>query len=80
MRKWKTRLEIWKDGEKSIGRWIDIISGFLQGDSHSPVAFFISEIPVCILQEFKGYRIGQLGKRDVKCTHSLFVDDLKVYL
>ena len=33
----------------------------------------ITEIPV------KGYRMGQTGKRDVKRTHSLFVDDLKVY-
>ena len=40
---------------------------FLQGDSYSPVDFCISNIPV--------YK----GKRDVKRTHSLFVDDLKVY-
>ena len=42
MRKWKTRFEIWKDGEKIISRWIDIICGFLQGDSYSPVGFCIS--------------------------------------
>ena len=37
-------------------------------------------IPVCkLLQESKGYRMGQPEKRDVKRTHSLFVDDLKVY-
>ena len=54
--------------------------GFLQGDSYSPVAFCICEISVCkLLQESKGYRMGQPGKRDVKRTHSLFVDDLKVY-
>ena len=54
--------------------------GFLQGDSYSPIGFGISEIPVCkLLQECKEYRIWQPGKKDVKCTHSLFVDDLKVY-
>ena len=80
MRKWKTRLEIWKDGEKSISRWINIMCGFLQGDSYSTVGFRISEIAVCkLLQECKGYRMGQQGKRDVKRTHSLLVDDLKVY-
>ena len=52
-RKWKTRLEIWKD-EKSISRWINIMCGFLQGDSYSPVGFCISEIAVCkLLQESK---------------------------
>ena len=54
--------------------------GFLQSDSYSPVGFSISEIPVCkLLRKLTGYRMGQPGKRDVKCTHILFVDDLKVY-
>ena len=53
--------------------------GFLQDDSYSLVGFCISEIPVCkLLQKSKGYRMGQPGQRDVKRTHSLFVDDLKV--
>ena len=80
MRKWKTRLEIWTYRRKSISRWIDFMCGFLQGDSYSPVGFCISEILVCkLLQDSKGYRMGQSRKRDVKRTHSLFVDDLKVY-
>ena len=55
MRKWKTILEIWKDGRKSISRWIDIMCGLLQVDSYSPVGFCIFEIPVCkLLQESKG--------------------------
>ena len=29
MRKWKTRLEIWNDGEKKISRWINVPCGFL---------------------------------------------------
>ena len=45
-----------------ISGWIDIMCGFLQGDSYSPVGFCISEIPVCkLLQQSKGYRIGTPG-------------------
>ena len=77
---WKTRLEVWSKGEKLTSRWINISCGFLQGDSYSPVGFCISEIPVCrLLQQSRGYRMGQPGNRDVIRTHSLFVDDLKVY-
>ena len=73
MRKWKTRLEIWREGEK-------ILCGFLQGDSYSPDGFYISEILVCaLLQHSRGYRMGERSNRIVKRTHSLFVDDLKVY-
>ena len=80
MRKWRTRLEIWTGNEKVISRWIRILCGFLQGDSYSPVGFCVSEIPVCVLlQRSKGYRMGEPGNRNVKRTHSLFVDDLKVY-
>ena len=76
----KTRLEIWRKGEKMKSRWINISCGFLQGDSYSPVGFCISEIPVCrLLQQSRGYRMGPPGSRDVSRTHSLFVDDLKVY-
>ena len=32
MRKWKTRLEIWNNGENKISQWINILCGFLQGD------------------------------------------------
>ena len=30
MNKCKTRLKLWKDGEKCVSRWIDITCGFLQ--------------------------------------------------
>ena len=54
--------------------------GFLQSDSYSPIGFCISEIPVCkLLQESEGYRMRQPGKRDVKRSHGLPEDDLKVY-
>ena len=80
MCKWKTRLEIWNGGEKMTSRWIRVLCGFLQGHSYSPVGFSISEIPVCILlQKSRGYRMGEPGKRMISRTHSLFVDDLKVY-
>ena len=63
-----------KRWRKSISRWIDIIHGFLQGDSYSPVGFCIPKIPVCkLLQESKGHHIRQPGKRDLKHTHSLLV-------
>ena len=80
MELWKTRLEIWSKGEKMTSRWINIPCGFLQGDSYSPVGLCISEIPVCRLpQHNRGYRMGPPGSRDFSRTHSLFVDDLKVY-
>ena len=37
MKMWKTRLEIWSEGKKVTSRSIDILCGFLQGDSYSPV-------------------------------------------
>ena len=44
------------------------------------MGFCLSEVPVCkLLQETKGYRMGQPGKREVVRPHSLFIDDLKVY-
>ena len=80
MELWKTRLETWSKGEKITSRWINISCGFLQGDSYSPVGFCISEIPVCrLLQQSRWYTMGPPGGRDVSRTHSLFVDDLKVY-
>ena len=77
---WKTRPEIWNEGGKEISKLINIMCGFLQGDSYSLVGFCLSEVPVCkLLQETKGYQMGQPEKREVKRTHSLFKDDLKVY-
>ena len=37
MKKWKTRLKVWKDGQKETSRWISIKKGFLEGDSYSPI-------------------------------------------
>ena len=80
MKRWKTRLEVWDDNKKWVSRWINISCGFLQGDSYSPVGFCLTEIPVCILlSQTRGYRMGPPGEREVNRTHSLFIDDLKVY-
>ena len=79
MELWKTRLEIWSTAEKVTSRWINTSCRFLQGDIYSPVGF-LSPRPVCeVLQQSKWYRMGPSGNRDVSRTHSLFVDDLKVY-
>ena len=44
-----------------------------------PVRFSVSEIPICkLLQESKGYCLEQPGKRDVKLTHGMLANDLKV--
>ena len=40
MGNWKTKLEIYCDGEKKSSRLINIIKGFLQGDSYAAVGFF----------------------------------------
>ena len=79
MSKWRTRLEINRDGKKENSRWINIKRNFLQGDSYSPVGFCCTEIPAAmLLEETKGYSIGNPGERDTKRTHSLFIDDLMV--
>ena len=67
MKKWKTHLEI------------DIKKGFLQGDTYSSVGFCCTEIPVMLLEESGGYKMCQPDKREIKCTSSLFVVDLKTY-
>ena len=51
-----------------------------EGDSYSPVGFCISEIQVCkLLQQSEGYRMGAPRNRSISRTHSLFIDDLKLY-
>ena len=42
--------------------------------------FCLTEVPVAMLMEdTDGYMMGQEGERGVKRTHSLFVDNLKMY-
>ena len=80
MEGWKTRLEINQDGKVTTSRMINIVKGFLQDNSYSPVGFCLTEVPVAMLiEESDGYQMGQKGEGSVKETHSLFVDDLKIY-
>ena len=80
MNKWKTRLEVSNGSRKELRRWINIKRGFLQGDSYSPMGFCLTEVPITMLLDgTKGYRMGPPRNRDVKRTHNLFIDDLKVY-
>ena len=72
---WKTRLEVNDGGEIKTSRWIKILKGFLQGHSYSPVGFCLTEMPIAmLLDETEGYKLGQLGRRYIKRTHSLFID------
>ena len=57
---------------KETSRWISISTGFLQ--------LFLSEVPIgMFLNETRGYMMGMADNRIVRRTHSLFIDDLKVY-
>ena len=47
MELWKTRVEIWSNRGKLTIIWLNISCGFLQGDSYSPVGFFVFEILAC---------------------------------
>ena len=77
---WKTRLEVWVDGVKIRSRIIDILRGFLQGDSFSPVGYCLVNVPIgMLIRSSEGYLMGPPGDRRIKKTHNLFVDDLKVY-
>ena len=77
---WKTRLEVTENGKTSTSRIIHMKKGFLQGDSYSPVGFCLTEVPVAMLiEDTDGYMMGKKDEARVKRTHSLFVDDLKIY-
>ena len=80
MEGWKTKLEVTEDGKVLTSRKINIRKGFLQGESYSPVGFCLTEVPISMLiGETEGYTMGQRDKERVKRTHSLFIDDLKIY-
>ena len=68
-----TKLEVKDSGKVIISRWINI---------NSPVGFCLTELLIVMLiEETDGYtcRMGAPQEQDVKRTHSLFIDDLKVY-
>ena len=73
MKKFKTRPEVWKDGQKETSRWISIKTGFLQGDSYSPVGFCLGKLPIrMLLRKTRGYRMGMPGRRTVKRTQFFY--------
>ena len=52
----------------------------MQGDSYSPVGFCLTEVPISMLiKETDWYTVGRRDEERVKRTHSLFIDDLKIY-
>ena len=80
IKRWRTKLIVFDNQKMTESSWIQFKRGLLQGDSLSAIAFCISEIPVGILlDKSRRYRMGAPGDRNVKRTHSLFIDDLKVY-
>ena len=65
MKKWKTRLEMWSNGKKSLNRWRKILCEFLQGDSYSPIGFCLAEVPVCrLIKNTRGYGMGKPGEKN----------------
>ena len=52
----------------------------MQGDNLLPVGFCLTEVPISMsIVETNGYTMGQKDKERVKRTHSLFIDDSKIY-
>ena len=67
---WWISLKVSKDGKKEISKWLAIN---LQGDSFSPVGFVWQKC------DSEGCRMGLPAWRNITRTHSLFIDDLKIY-
>ena len=63
MELWKTRLEIWINGEKMKSSWINISCGFLQGDSYSLVGFCIRDISMLTTTAEQGVQNGPTRKQ-----------------
>ena len=73
-------MEVTQNGKVKTNRLLNILKGFLQGDSYAPVELCLTEVPVSmLLEETDSYKMGQKDEERVKRTHSLFIDDLKTY-
>ena len=67
MKGWKTRLEVTQNGKVKTSRSLNILKGFLQGDSYALVGFCLTEVPVSmLLEETDGYKMGQKDEERVK--------------
>ena len=49
MKRWKTRLEVTQNMKVKTSRLLNILKGFLQGDSYAPVGFCLTEVPVSMV-------------------------------
>ena len=77
MKIWKIRVDVRNENQLLRSQWIGIKKEFFQGNLYSPTQFCCTEIPAMTLhEESDGYKLGNPGKREIKCTHSLFIDDL----
>ena len=70
----ENKLILFDKGKFIESRWIHFKRGLLQGDSLTPIAFCLNEIPVGILiNETKGYKMGLPGERiEKKNTQSIY--------
>ena len=67
MEGWKTRWELTNNGKVKVSRWINIMKGFLQGDSYSLVGFCLTEVPIAmLLDETDEYKMGKPRERNLK--------------
>ena len=66
MKKWKTRLKVWKDRPKETSEQILITTGFLPEENYSPVGFI-----GMLLSKLRGYRLRMLGRMSVKRAYML---------
>ena len=78
--RWKSRLVIKNGKDLLSSSLIQFKTRFLQGDSWSPVGFCLCEVLIGIMvSQTSGYLMGAPGAKEIKLTHSLFIDDFKTY-
>jgi hypothetical protein len=82
MEKWRVDLHLNHAGGTMEIKDIRIKNGIFQGDSFSPLIFCMAMDPLSkMLKNGKGYNLAQTRKKkeELKVTHLLFMDDLKIY-
>ena len=80
MKVWATKIILRAENETIETPIINYLTGVLQGDCLSLLLFILSVNPLSLLlKNLPGYKIGQLGKRDISISYLFFVHDLKTY-